>query len=68
MLKNKVYGESGADARMHTVTVLSTGRESSVVTESKLGVVVSRFQEGRTVSYYSDLVIKGSEYLILRRC
>ena len=51
---NKVYGENGADTSKHTVTVLSNGRESSVVTESKLGTVIARSPEGRLVSYYSD--------------
>ena len=51
---NKVYGENGADTSKHTVTVLSNGRESSVITESKLGTVIARSPEGRLVSYYSD--------------
>jgi len=51
---NKVYGENGADTSKHTVTVLSNGRESSVVTESKLGTFIARSPEGRTVSYQSD--------------
>ena len=51
---NKVYGENGADTSKHTVTVLSNGRESSVVTESKLGTVIARSPEGRTVSYHSS--------------
>lgn len=36
------------------MTVLSNGRESSVVTESKLGTVVARSPEGLVGSYYSD--------------
>ena len=51
---NKIYGENGADTSKHSVTVLSNGRESSVVTESKLGTVIARSPEGRTVSYHSS--------------
>jgi RHS repeat-associated protein len=51
---NKVYGENGADTSKHTVILLSNGRESSVVTESKLGTVITRSPEGRTVSYHSS--------------